>query len=105
MASPYIAANYSWRWLYFITSGFGLLAWLMMIALVPETRWTRTKEALSMSFLLPLSFLGVPPRPPASPRSKVACNGMALKNHRDPSSEARPGVWGGPPGKKTRRYV
>jgi MFS family permease len=47
IASPYIAANHDWRWLYYITSGLGLLAWGLLITLLPETRWTRSKEELA----------------------------------------------------------
>jgi MFS family permease len=47
IVSPYIASNYSWRWLYFITSGLGIIAWIGLIFFLPETRWTRSKEALS----------------------------------------------------------
>ena len=46
IASPYVAANYTWRWLYYITSGFGFIAWLLLVAFLPETRWTRSKEEL-----------------------------------------------------------
>lgn len=47
IAAPYISANYNWRYLYYATSGAGIVAWLMLIALLPETRWTRSKEALA----------------------------------------------------------
>lgn len=47
VAAPYVAANFTWRILYFATSGFGVLAWGLMIAFLPETRWTRGKEELS----------------------------------------------------------
>lgn len=47
IAAPYIAANHTWRWLYYITSGFGILAWLLLIAGLPETRWPRSKPELS----------------------------------------------------------
>ncbi|KAG6361451.1 hypothetical protein INS49_009678 [Diaporthe citri] len=46
IAAPYISANYNWRYLYYATSGAGIVAWLLLIALLPETRWTRSKEAL-----------------------------------------------------------
>lgn len=46
IAAPYISANYDWRYLYFATSGAGIVAWLLLIALLPETRWTRSNEAL-----------------------------------------------------------
>jgi MFS family permease len=47
IAAPYVAANYTWRWLYFITSGLGFVAWVLLIGYLPETRWARSKEELS----------------------------------------------------------
>jgi MFS family permease len=47
--SPYIALHYSWRWIYWVTSGAGILAWIMIILFVPETRTMRTKQELSAS--------------------------------------------------------
>lgn len=47
--APWISVNYTWRWVYFITSGIGILAWLFLIALVPESRRQRSKEELSAS--------------------------------------------------------
>lgn len=49
VAAPVIATRYYWRLLYVITSGATFLAWLAVIAAVPETRWTRCREELSMS--------------------------------------------------------
>ncbi|TLS21371.1 uncharacterized protein PpBr36_10206 [Pyricularia pennisetigena] len=46
IATPYIAANYSWRWIYWITSGFGIFAWVLLLFFMPETRFTRCKKAL-----------------------------------------------------------
>lgn len=46
IAAPYIAANYDWRYLYYATSGLGIVAWLVLIAILPETRFTRSKELL-----------------------------------------------------------
>lgn len=43
---PYVAANWTWRWLYFITSGVGILAWFALILFVPESRRWRSKEEL-----------------------------------------------------------
>ncbi|SPO05542.1 uncharacterized protein DNG_08229 [Cephalotrichum gorgonifer] len=54
VAAPYIAANYSWRWLYYITSGFGILAWLLLIVGLPETRWKRSREELSGARIYPV---------------------------------------------------
>ncbi|KXX80830.1 hypothetical protein MMYC01_201868 [Madurella mycetomatis] len=45
--TPYIASNHDWRWLYYITSGFGIGAWILLFVFVPETRWARSKEELS----------------------------------------------------------
>ena len=50
--SPWIAANYSWRWIYWITSGLCLVAWVGLIFLVPETRKLRSKEELGTFKLL-----------------------------------------------------
>ena len=47
--APYIASNYDWRWLYYITAGLGFVAWILLIFLVPETRRVRSKEELSMT--------------------------------------------------------
>lgn len=46
VTSPIIVVQLSWRWIYYITSGLGILAWLGMIFLVPETRWERSRESL-----------------------------------------------------------
>jgi hypothetical protein len=54
IAAPYLAANYTWRYIYFITSGLGILAFLLLCAFVPETRWTRSKEELSGQNIWPL---------------------------------------------------
>ncbi|KAF3761622.1 hypothetical protein M406DRAFT_50918 [Cryphonectria parasitica EP155] len=47
IAAPYVSANYNWRYLYYATSGAGIVAWFLLIALLPETRWTRSKEMLA----------------------------------------------------------
>ena len=54
IASPYIASNFSWRWLYYVTSGFGVLAWLGLVIFVPETRWKRSAAELSGQKIFPL---------------------------------------------------
>lgn len=54
IAAPYVAANYTWRWLYFITSGLGILAWILLIVGLPETRWKRSKEELSGARVYPI---------------------------------------------------
>lgn len=43
---PWIAVHYTWRWLYFITSGFGIVAWILLLLYVPESRKARSKEEL-----------------------------------------------------------
>lgn len=47
IAAPWISANFDWRYLYYATSGAGIVAWLLLIAFLPETRWTRSKEMLA----------------------------------------------------------
>ncbi|CAK7212211.1 hypothetical protein SCUCBS95973_001372 [Sporothrix curviconia] len=43
-AAPVLAACYDWRWMYYLAGIAGFLAWLALVAFVPETRWTlRTK--------------------------------------------------------------
>jgi len=54
IAAPYLAAKFTWRYIYFITSGLGVLAFLLLCAFVPETRWTRSKEELSGQKIWPL---------------------------------------------------
>ncbi|KAJ2901908.1 hypothetical protein MKZ38_001260 [Zalerion maritima] len=54
IASPIIVARYTWRYIYYITSGVGILAWAMLIAFVPETRWIRTKDELAGKQIHPL---------------------------------------------------
>lgn len=46
--SPWLAVNHTWRWVYFITSGIGIFAWIFIILLVPESRVERSKEELGM---------------------------------------------------------
>ena len=43
----------SWRWIYYLTSGAGIAAWLSLIAFVPETRWIRSNEELGKQALPP----------------------------------------------------
>ncbi|KAK3303116.1 major facilitator superfamily domain-containing protein, partial [Chaetomium strumarium] len=54
IVTPYIASVHDWRWVYYITSSFGIVAWLLLIAFLPETRWTRSKEELSGQQFYPL---------------------------------------------------
>ncbi|KAK2001446.1 major facilitator superfamily transporter [Colletotrichum falcatum] len=52
--APWISSNYTWRWMYYITSGLGIVAWGFVIAFLPETRWTRSQEELSGQSTYPL---------------------------------------------------
>ncbi|KAI3395996.1 hypothetical protein diail_567 [Diaporthe ilicicola] len=45
--APWISVNYTWRWVYFITSAIGIIAWFFLLAFVPETRKQRSKEELA----------------------------------------------------------
>lgn len=46
LTSPLIVVKLSWRWIYYITAGTGLLVWIAMIFLVPETKYNRSPEEL-----------------------------------------------------------
>ncbi|KAK2063692.1 major facilitator superfamily transporter [Colletotrichum caudatum] len=52
--APYVSSNYTWRWMYYITSGLGVAAWAIIIAFLPETRWKRSQEELSGQIIYPL---------------------------------------------------
>lgn len=54
---PWIAVHYSWRWLYFITSGFGIVAWVLLLVYVPESRKARSKEELGKNSRSRLVYL------------------------------------------------
>lgn len=51
---PWISVNYTWRYVYFITSAIGILAWAGLILFVPETRVVRSKEELSGQQIYPM---------------------------------------------------
>lgn len=55
MLSPYIALEHSWRWIYLITSSVGVLAWVLLIAFVPETRVKRSKQELNGQQIWPVA--------------------------------------------------
>ncbi|ERT00551.1 hypothetical protein HMPREF1624_03925 [Sporothrix schenckii ATCC 58251] len=55
MLSPYIAVEHSWRWIYLITSSVGVLAWVLLIAFVPETRVKRSKQELNGQQVWPVA--------------------------------------------------
>lgn len=48
IASPVIVLDMSWRWIYYFTAMFALLSWIALCIFLPETRWARTNEELSM---------------------------------------------------------
>ncbi|KAL2876156.1 hypothetical protein SGCOL_008699 [Colletotrichum sp. CLE4] len=52
--SPIIVSRLSWRVIYWITSGVGVLAWIGLILLVPETRWIRSDDELAGKEVYPL---------------------------------------------------
>lgn len=51
LTSPLIVVRLSWRWIYYLTAGTGLIVWIAMIFLVPETKWNRSPEELGMCIL------------------------------------------------------
>lgn len=51
---PYIAVNYDWRWIYWVTSAIGIVTWILLILFVPETRKQRTLEELGGQKLWPI---------------------------------------------------
>lgn len=55
IASPVIVADVGWRYLYFLTSGLAVLAWLALVAFMPETRWERSREELGNFSMLRLT--------------------------------------------------
>ncbi|KAF3802145.1 hypothetical protein GCG54_00012391 [Colletotrichum gloeosporioides] len=52
---PYIAVNWDWRWIYWITSAVGVLTWIMLILFVPETLRQRSKAELAGHQLWPVA--------------------------------------------------
>lgn len=54
--APYISTEYTWRWVYLITSGIGIFAWIFLIAFVPESRKMRSKEELCQYFVQSMNF-------------------------------------------------
>lgn len=52
--SPWISVNYTWRYVYYITSAIGIIAWVGLIAFVPETRVVRSKEELAGQHIYPM---------------------------------------------------
>ncbi|KAJ0114740.1 hypothetical protein J7T55_004481 [Diaporthe amygdali] len=62
LTSPLIIVNLSWRWIYYITAGAGILVWIAMIFFVPETRWERSQDELAGREVFPLRPGEVRPR-------------------------------------------
>ncbi|KAI1342934.1 major facilitator superfamily transporter [Xylariaceae sp. FL0016] len=52
---PYVAVNYDWRWIYWITSIIGIFSWILLILYVPETRRQRSKAELAGQQLWPVA--------------------------------------------------
>lgn len=46
LTSPIIVVKLSWRYIYYITAITGIVVWIAMIFLVPETRWVRSRDEL-----------------------------------------------------------
>jgi MFS family permease len=49
IAAPVIVLDMSWRWIYYFTATFALISWVALCFFLPETRWMRSNEELSMS--------------------------------------------------------
>ncbi|KAF2674305.1 MFS general substrate transporter [Microthyrium microscopicum] len=47
IASPLIVSTIGWRFLYFLTSGVAIVAWIGLLLFVPETRWIRSQQELA----------------------------------------------------------
>ncbi|KAK2018313.1 major facilitator superfamily transporter [Colletotrichum eremochloae] len=54
IVSPIIVSRLTWRFIYWITSGVGVLAWIGLILLVPETRWLRSDDELAGKEVYPV---------------------------------------------------
>ncbi|KAK8136120.1 hypothetical protein PG984_004060 [Apiospora sp. TS-2023a] len=52
--APYISANSTWRWIYWSTSILGVVAWVLLILFVPETRKTRSAQELAGEKIYPI---------------------------------------------------
>lgn len=52
LTSPIIVVRLSWRYIYYITAVTGIVVWIAMIFLVPETRWVRSRAELGKCCLL-----------------------------------------------------
>ncbi|KAE9378580.1 MFS general substrate transporter [Stipitochalara longipes BDJ] len=54
IGSNYIVSRLSWRWLYYILAIITAVSWIMIIFLVPETRWMRSSAELRGETSTPL---------------------------------------------------
>lgn len=43
VATPYIIGQASWRTIYFVTAGAGLIFWFIVALVVPETKYHRSE--------------------------------------------------------------
>ncbi|KAH9906968.1 major facilitator superfamily transporter [Xylariomycetidae sp. FL2044] len=53
--APYIAVNFDWRWIYWVTSSIGVVSWILLILFVPETRKQRSKAELNGHQIWPVA--------------------------------------------------
>lgn len=74
--APWISVNYTWRWVYYITSAIGIFAWFFLIAFVPESRRQRSKaelgEYLASNLIVGSRLLTLPQLVSSSGRSSRA---------------------------------
>jgi MFS family permease len=54
IASPLIIVRLSWRYIYWITSGVAMFAWILLFVFVPESRWIRSPDELAGKEVYPL---------------------------------------------------
>jgi|SRR3569833_218230 len=84
IAAPIVVTRLSWRFIYYVTSGAALFTWVLLILLVPETRWVRTPEELAGKEIYLL-------RPgEARPRPDPACFGPRTRQSNFGVFVARP---------------
>ena len=48
IASPVMVVTVGWRFIYFLTSGLAIVAWVFLLLFAPETRWKRSPSELGM---------------------------------------------------------
>jgi hypothetical protein len=46
ITAPIIVVTIGWRFIYFLTSGVAVFAWLMLVFFAPESRWMRSPAEL-----------------------------------------------------------